>query len=90
MRLTSDDVRKVIGARKAPAEIRKALRAAGIRFDDRTAMDGYFNVRIPTENGEYIRVYKNRRKDVVVQAWTKCVIKWSGIPTFEPSGRWSF
>lgn len=71
---------------KTAREICKRLDAAGILYADLTDEYGYMNLRIPVANG-YIRVYRDHRGIVRVQQYEKIAMKWSGIPTFEPSGR---
>ena len=51
---------------------------------------GYDNVYVPIENG-HLRIFTPHRvKSYQVQRWRKTTIKYSGVPTFEPSGRRSF
>lgn len=49
----------------------------------------YFNIRIDRQNG-FVRIYQDNRGDINVQSWTRTEYVYSGIPTFEPSGRHSF
>ncbi len=50
----------------------------------------YWNLKVKNEDGTMIRIYRSYRDGVKVQLWEPVVVKWSGIPTFEPSGRRSF
>lgn len=78
-----------IGDAKTPRQVKAALRKAGVNFDDISEESGYLNLHIPFLDG-YIRIYKRRDGKIVEQKWTKCEYTYSGIPTFEPSGRRSF
>ena len=74
---------------KTPKQVKAALKNAGFHFDDISEECGYLNLHIPFPDG-YIRIYKRKDGKIVEQKWTKCEYKYSGIPTFEPSGRRSF
>ena len=80
-----DVVRKMIAGANTEDEIRHRLIRNGLQFDDLTDEYGYKNIRIPVING-YIRIYKMGNA-IKIQNWQKTVFKYSGIPTFEPSGR---
>lgn len=79
------------------ADILKAIK--GCEYEDLTAESGYLNIHIPTEDGGYVRIYRayDRQMELVpdkgrvrVRKFTPVKFCWSGIPTFEPSGRRSF
>lgn len=63
------------------------LKGAGIEFEDNSDEAGYPNFRF-WHNGEYVRAYKgSEMKEFRTQIFRKVEMKWSGIPTFEPSGK---
>ena len=79
---------KVIEGAKTPEEVRKRLDDADLLYSDLTKECGYFNLHIPFMWGHY-RVYMAGRK-IKTQTWRKTKLQYSGISTFEPSGRHSF
>ena len=68
------------------------LKRAGFPVVDDTDPErpAQWNLKVHNEDGTMIRIYKTLQKKVEVQRWTPCIMKPSGIPTFEPSGRHSF
>ena len=61
--------------------ILRAVTRLGYITEDATADYGYLNIRIHTADG-YVRIYKNNRREIVFQIWTKEEFKYSGIPVF--------
>lgn len=86
--MVEEMVRRIAGKAKGRFEIMSRLDAASIRFEDHSSEYGYMNLRIPVEDG-YMRIYDNLG-EIRVQKFSKVVFTYSGIPTFEPSGRRSF
>jgi hypothetical protein len=86
--MVDEMVRRIAEKAKSKFEILSRLDAASIEFEDRTWESGYMNIRIPVADG-YIRVY-DHLGEIRVQKFEKVVFQYSGIPTFEPSGRRSF
>ena len=83
-------VREIAYAAKSKDEILRGLKEAGIEYADGSKETGYDNVYVPIENG-HLRIFTPHRvKSYQVQRWRKTSIKYSGVPTFEPSGRRSF
>ena len=63
-------------------------RVAKRRYVDESEESGYPNIKIPCPDGSVIRVYKgSRMKYFKVQVLEPVTFSYSGIPTFEPSGR---
>lgn len=84
------EVRKIVYGCKTEKEIINALKEAGLQYQDFSKDFGYFNIRVPLNEG-YFRIYKETKtKQIKTQIWEKTVFRYSGIPTFEPSGRHSF
>ena len=73
--------RDLKSARKALRELAKS----GIYVEDASDESGYPNYHVRTEEG-MVRVYKNGRKEIVVQKWERTEFKYSGIPTFFSTG----
>ncbi len=91
MNLTTGYVAGLVDGLRKKGDVVKMLKENDIRFEDVSADSGYDNIRIPTNDGGYIRVYRGKRTDQFkVQKFEMVEFKWSGIPTFEPSGRRSF
>jgi len=88
--MTVETIKYIIGLEEVTdeQEIRNRLDEAEVVYTDHTEEYGYFNLRIPSKDG-YIRVYDYNGEYRVVK-FTKTVVKLSGVPTFEPSGRRSF
>lgn len=84
----ADEIRDLIMEADTTVDVETILRSYGIRYE-KDMECGYFNIRIKRPDG-MIRIYQDFRKSIVVQAWTKCNFRYSGIPTFEPSGKHSF
>lgn len=82
-------MQEIYGNAKSPKAIKKALEKAGLIVEDLSEESGYFNLHIPFDGGHY-RVYKAHDGKIKEQVWRPVELKWSGIPTFEPSGRKSF
>lgn len=75
------------GGKTEKADIVRFLRNAGVKFEDASEEVGYPNLRIHDDGG-YVRLYKGTgMKDFKVQIFRKSEMRYSGIPTFEPSGR---
>lgn len=83
-------VREIAYGAKSKDELLANLKENDIVYVDGSKETGYDNVYVPIENG-YLRIFTPyRAKSYQVQRWRKTTIKYSGIPTFEPSGRRSF
>ena len=74
--------------RGSKVEIRKALRKAGYAVRDES-WQGYMNLYVDNDDGTATRIYRSHRDGIKVQVWTPVKFKWSGIPTFCPSGNYS-
>jgi len=72
-----------------PEAVRQKLTEAGLQFVDVSADFGYMNIRVPVHDG-YFRIYQDWIGTIKTQRWRKTEMNYSGIPTFEPSGRKSF
>lgn len=83
-----DTVRRIVGDAKTYREVRRNLDAAGLMFQDATEESGYLNFRIPVFDG-YYRVCQFPGREIEVRFHRVEKLECSGIPTFEPSGRWS-
>lgn len=61
----------------------------GYWVDDDTdrAHPKMFNLKVWNDDGSMVRIYKTYRGTVEVQKWKPVDMKYSGIPTFEPSGK---
>ncbi len=69
----------------------KAIREQGFEVEDNTEPGSkFFNLRVWNEDKTFIRIYRSYRREVKVQEWKPIKYTYSGIPTFEPSGRRSF
>lgn len=80
-------IRKLVSGLKKPEQVVRVLKENGIECEDVSEEYGYLNVRIPRENG-YIRIWKPyRRAELEVNSFDCVPLRYSGIPTFEPSGR---
>ena len=88
MHWMEESVLGMIDGARTPVQVKKKLKDAGMEFEDYSGEYGYMNLRIPTPDG-YVRVYM-AGKEIRTQKWTMQTIRYSGIPTFEPSGRRSF
>ena len=86
--MVDEMVRRIAAKAKGRFEIMSKLDAASIEFEDHTAAYGYMNLRIPVEDG-YMRIY-DHLGEIRVQKFPRIQVAYSGIPTFEPSGRRSF
>ena len=86
--MTVETIKYIIGKATDENEIRERLDDAEVVYKDLTNEYAYFNLRVPVKDG-YIRVTKKNGK-CLVDKFTEVVVKYSGIPTFEPSGRRSF
>ena len=75
----------IIAGAKTAKEIKKKLEDAGLQYIDLTEEYGYMNIRVPFIDG-YYRIYKSG-DSINTQVWRKVEFRYSGIPTFEPSGR---
>lgn len=83
-------IENLIGDRTDADEIRSTLDRANVRYTDCSDEYGFFNLHIETDFG-YVGIAKTRRsKKLRVSNFHRIEMKWSGIPTFEPSGRRSF
>lgn len=80
------EITEAIKGAKNRNEIMKRIQNCGYFPSDETDEYGYVNIKICFPNDEYVRVYINSRKEVIVQVWEKYEFKYSGIPTFNPSG----
>lgn len=68
--------------------IKKAIGELGYKvIDDTEPGSKFFNLKVKNPDGSLIRIYKSYRGPVEVQKWEPLLITYSGIPTFEPSGR---
>lgn len=88
MTITKESIAAVIGNAKTEKQIIKAIEKAGIHpdcYENATAESGYINFRFWTADG-MIRVYRDGRGEIRVQAWTRTVFSWSGIPVFLSGG----
>ena len=75
---------------KSKGALLNILRNVGLKAEDVSKEYGYLNIRIPGEGG-YVRICKPKgEKEFKVQMFEKIEMRYSGIPTFEPSGRRSF
>ena len=83
--MTLDAVRRIIEGAKSSKKVLAKLDEVDMPYKEVTDECGYFNVRIPVKDG-YIRVYESNG-NFLVQKFEKVTVKYSGIPTFEPSGR---
>jgi hypothetical protein len=80
-------IRRLVEGLKTPESVCKALKNAGIKFEDVSKEYGYLNIHVPRPNG-YVRIYKPYRRDELeVNSFDSVPLTYSGIPTFEPSGR---
>lgn len=70
--------------------ILKNLKELGFEIEDASEESGLMNLRIRNSDGTMTRIYGKGRKELKVQIWMPVVFRYSGIPTFEPSGRRSF
>ena len=86
--MSAETVREIIRGAKSGKEILAILDAIEMPYKEVTDECGYFNVRIPAKDG-YIRIYACNGQ-WLVQKMERVVARYSGIPTFEPSGRRSF
>ena len=88
--MTVETVKYIAGIETAKDddEIRSRLDDAEMVYADHTEEYGYLNLRIPVKDG-YIRIW-NCKGEYRVTKFERTVVKASGIPTFEPSGRRSF
>ena len=82
----------IIEGAKTKRDVERRLKKAGLQWEDLSADYGYMNLRVPILGGGYYRIYRNkRRKRIEIQKWGPPIeLTYSGIPTFEPSGRHSF
>lgn len=78
--MNKDDIRRIIGKNKTEKSITDSLNKSGIRYSIDKECD-YLNIRIPTAEG-YLRIYKNSRKEIIIQEFTKTKFEYSGIPVF--------
>ena len=75
--------------RGSKAKIVAALKRAGYPVRDES-WDGHLNVYVDNDDGTATRIYRSYRDGIKVQVWTPGPpFKWSGIPTFCPSGNYS-
>ena len=74
---------------KTPEEVKEIITGFGYEYQDLSEEYGYMNLRIPFVDG-YVRIYQRPDNTMNIQKWHKTEVKYSGIPTFEPSGRRSF
>ena len=79
---------KIIDGAKTKEEVEAKLKEAGLVYEDVSEEFGYMNIRVPFTKG-YYRIYERDGK-IVTQTWRNVNFKYSGIPTFEPSGKRSF
>ena len=86
--MTVATIEYIIGKAKSKEEVIERLDDAEVVYKDHTKEYGYFNLKVPVKDG-YIRVYENKGK-YLVDKFVRTEVKYSGIPTFEPSGRRSF
>ena len=75
----------LIDGAKSDKEVKQRLDDAEVPYADLTEDYGYMNLRIPGKDG-YIRIYRSRY-GIEVQKFEKVQMKYSGVPTFEPSGK---
>lgn len=88
MTITKESVSAMISGAKTEKQILKAIAKAGLypdQYDNTTAESGYINFHFWTADG-CIRVYRDGRGDIKVQAWTRTVFSWSGTPVFLSGG----
>ena len=85
------ELQDILSNSKTPKQVIQALKKTkGISYylDNNSS---YFNLKIYSDNVKrdegYLRVYQDNHKNIKVQLWTRCEMKYSGIPTFCPSGR---
>ena len=72
-------------------ELLAFLRMAGTPFENVSEDYGYFNIRFYCDEGGYVRICKGKKdKKFRVQMYRPVKASYSGIPTFEPSGKKSF
>ena len=79
------DIQNAVKGAKTAKDVVERIENLGYIPVDCSGESGYLNVRVPFPNG-YVRVYKNERKELVIQVFEEVVMKYSGIPTFNPSG----
>lgn len=80
-------IRTLVAGLKTEKQVIDVLKNNGIEFVNLTEEYGYLNIRIPRENG-YVRIYKPyKQNELEVNSFDAVPMKYSGIPTFEPSGR---
>lgn len=82
-------VTEIISGKKTKRAILAALKAAGVYAEDASEECGYMNIRIPAESG-YVRIYRDSVGCIIIQRFEPVNMKYSGVTTFEPSGRRSF
>lgn len=89
--MRAEKVQEMVTGLTRKADVLNALKENGVDYKDVSAGYGYTNIRIPQEDGSYIRIAKMRRmKGFVVGRFVPVTLQWSGVQTFEPSGRKSF
>lgn len=65
----------------------KAIEKEGFEVVDESEEFGYMNLKVWNRDGSMIRIYRPDNKRARVQLWKPFEYVYSGIPTFEPSGR---
>lgn len=78
--LDIETLKSIISNCKTDKQILNTLDNNNITYENVTNEYGYFNIRIPQNEG-YLRICKNK-KEYMVQNFTKVKMVYSGIPTF--------
>jgi hypothetical protein len=78
--LDIETLKSIISNCKTDKQILNTLDNNSITYENVTNEYGYFNIRIPQNEG-YLRICKNK-KEYMVQNFTKVKMVYSGIPTF--------
>ena len=76
---TVDDIRAIIGSASTEKQIEKALSDIP---HTRDAESDYYNIYIPREQDQCIRVYIDYRRNVHIQKLEKITMTYSGTPVF--------
>lgn len=78
---------KDVHTREKAVEI---LKKTGIKFTDDSDEYGYTNIHFYRKDGAVRAYIRPREKNFIVKIMSKVEFYYSGIPTFEPSGKKSF
>lgn len=87
--MTKETILYLIDGAKTDFEVKERLNDAEVVYADLSKDSGYLNLRIPTKDAQ-IRIYRSSDRRIQVQKFEMVQMKYSGVPTFEPSGRRSF